>query len=372
MHSNLLKGTGDLLVDVPTMSSTTEVKAVEAGGDVFRVGECTDRRAWDEYVGRDGSGLFHRWNWNDVFAVYRLPVYRLAAYRGDRIVGVLPVVEQRSRLFKHQLVSLPWFDAAGVLADDEPESRALVEAVVQLSEAKSAELVQLRQIEEHGLSPHYRVDKLLMRLGLPADSEELWNGLKAKVRNQVRKGEKSGLDVVCGGEELLAPFYDVYSHNMRDLASPAHSRAFFEALCSAFPSEVQIWNVRLGQETIGAGLTMANGSCLEIPWASSLRKYNHLCVNHAMYWKILEHACQSGFSWFHFGRSSVGSGTYKFKQQWGAEGLPLYWYFLGDAGTVAEEIDDPAERFGLAREIWSHLPVSVSRRLGPWLISKLA
>lgn len=357
---------------MPTLSSTIEAKAIESGGDEIRVGECTDRQAWDEYVGRDGTGLFHRWNWNDVFAVYRLPVCRLAAYRGDRIVGVLPVVEQRSRLFKHQLASLPWFDAAGVLADDEPEIQALVEAVLQLRQSKSAELIQLRQIDDQGLSPHCRRDKLLMRLALPGDSEELWSRLKAKVRNQIRKGEKSGLDVVCGGEDLLPALYDVYSHNMRDLASPSHSLAFFEAICRAFPSEVQIWNVRLGEATIGAGLTMANGSCLEIPWASSLRRYNRLCVNHIMYWKILEQACQSGFAWFHFGRSTVGSGTYKFKQQWGAEELPLYWYFIGDAEAVADETGDPAERFGMARELWSRLPVSVSRRLGPWLISKLA
>jgi len=52
---------------------------------------------------------------------------------------------------------------------------------------------------------------------LPKTPEVLWKGLDAKVRNQIRKGQKANLSVAWGGPELLPDFYAVFSHNMRDL-----------------------------------------------------------------------------------------------------------------------------------------------------------
>lgn len=337
---------------------------------LIRVGECGRRTEWEAYVDRRG-GLFHRWDWSSVFDVYRLPLLRLAAYRGDRIVGILPLVQQRSRLFGTQWVSLPWFDAAGIVADEASASAALVREASSVAGARAGDTLQFRQSSEERFSPHCRTDKVLMRLRLPGSAEQLWDGLKAKVRNQVRKAEKEGLDVRDGGPELLPEFFDVYSRNMRDLGSPSHSLAFFAAICAAFAGDVTIWSVRHSGRAIGAGFTMRNGPVLEIPWASSLREFGSLCVNHAMYWKILEAACGAGFEWFHFGRSTVDSGTYHFKRQWGAEAAPLYWYYLGDERAAAG-VSDPGERFSLARRAWTRLPLCVSRRLGPRLISKLA
>ncbi len=357
-----------------TETSVMSTKALASGFASDAIAECGDRDAWDAYVAGQGAGagLFHRWDWGDVFGVYRLPVRRLAAYRGERIVGALPLVEQRSRLFGKHLVSLPWFDAAGVLADGEAESQALVSAAQSLSDSGAFETLQLRQLSEARISPHCRRDKVLMRLPLPGRSEELWDRLKGNVRNQVRKGRKGGLDVNFGGSELLPEFFAVYSRNMRDLGSPSHSVKFFRAVCERFVPEVRIWTVSLKGKTIGAGFTMSNGSILEIPWASSLREYGSLCVNHAMYWRILEAACDAGYEWFHFGRSTVDSGPYRFKKQWGAEAAPLFWYFLGQERAAAEATNGPSERFGLAQQAWQRLPLCVSRRLGPLLVSKLA
>ena len=56
-----------------------------------------------------------------------------------------------------------------------------------------------------------------MVLGLEVTVEEQWRVLDRKVRNQVRKAEKEGLQVESGGAELLDAFYSVLAHNMRDL-----------------------------------------------------------------------------------------------------------------------------------------------------------
>src|SRR5438046_9703572 len=85
-----------------------------------------------------------------------------------------------------------------------------------------------------------------MRLELPATAGALWDQLNAKVRNQVRKGQKGGFTVHWGGAELLDEFYDVFSRNMRDLGTPAFGRRLFAAVLRQFPDQSELCVVRDG------------------------------------------------------------------------------------------------------------------------------
>ncbi|MBW2163964.1 MAG: hypothetical protein JRF43_05870 [Deltaproteobacteria bacterium] len=46
-----------------------------------------------------------------------------------------------------------------------------------------------------------------MILSLPASSDVLWSGFKAKLKSQIRRPEKEGLRGHMGGPELLEDFY---------------------------------------------------------------------------------------------------------------------------------------------------------------------
>lgn len=318
------------------------------------------------------GSIFHRPEWENVYAAYRLPYYRLTVQRDGRVAGVLPLVAMRSRLFGSQLVSLPWFDAAGISASDEEIATQLCEQALALAAELNIGVVQIRQDRPRELSPHVRTDKVVQRLKLESNPDDLWDGLKATVRNQVRKAEKSGLVVERGGAERLDQLFAVYSRNMRDLGSPSHSRRLFGAVLEAFPDETAVYIVRHEQTVVGGGLTVANGSTLEIPWASSLREYNRFCVNHGMYWRIVADACREGYEWFSFGRSTAGSGPYRYKKQWKPEESPLPWYFLSreDKHAAAAAVP-PQEKFGVASRLWAKLPLGLSRQLGPFVMSRV-
>ena len=318
------------------------------------------------------STLYHRTAWDDVWNAYGLRAVRFAAVEGARVVGVLPVVHQKSLLFGNRLVSLPWFDAAGVIAPSDAIRDALIHAACEHARGVGATAVHLRQYKPYEGSFSARTDKVLMRLALPNDSATLWDSFSPKVRNQVRKAEKSGLQVQVGGQEHLDALFDVYSANMRDLGSPSHSRRFLAAVLEAFGPQTRIFRISLDGETVGAGMTLSDGGTMEIPWASSLRRYNALCVNHQLYWSILRHACDAGLEWFHFGRSTVDSGTYRFKRQWGAEPHTLYWYDVDSHSGEANNAERSEESYGLGRRMWARLPVCISRWLGPRIIRHVA
>jgi FemAB-related protein (PEP-CTERM system-associated) len=288
---------------------------------------------------------------------------------GDRTRGWLPLAYVRSLLFGRFLVSLPYLNTAGVVADDEATARLLIDRAVRLADELQVRYLELRHERpvEHPALTGRLSTKVHMRLPLPLTGEQLWKQIPSKVRNQVRKGQKSGLSVVWGAEELLPDFYEVFSHNMRDLGTPVYGRALFRAVLRQFPGRAELCVVRAGDRPAAGALLLHGAGVTEVPSASALRRYNFTCANMLMYWRLLERAVGRGQAVFDFGRSTRDSGTYAFKKQWGALPCPAEWQYYVRRGTAADMRPDSAGNRRLVR-LWRRLPVSLTRLIGPPIV----
>jgi serine/alanine adding enzyme len=296
-------------------------------------------------------------------------VYMLEAFDGDRTTGVLPLAFVHSYLFGRYLVSLPYLNSNGVVAADEETRRRVIERAVQLADELQVRHLELRheQAVEHPALNARMDSKVHMRLKLPDFPGPLWEQLPAKVRNQVRKGEKSDLKIEWGGVERLDEFYAVFSRNMRDLGTPVYGRSLFASILRHFPNEAELCVVRQGDAAVAAALLLHGRGVTEVPSASSLREYNSTCANMFMYWNLLERAVRRGQGVFDFGRSTVDGGTYKFKKQWGAVAEPAVWQYYvrdGDAGELRP--DNP--RYQRLIRLWQRLPVRLTRWIGPSIV----
>jgi FemAB-related protein (PEP-CTERM system-associated) len=203
-----------------------------------------------------------------------------------------------------------------------------------------------------------------MRLDLPGSVGQLEKGLGGKVRNQVKKGRSNGLDVVWGTGELLGEFYAVFAENMRDLGTPVYSRRLFASILEQFPERAELCVVRQGRKAVAAALLLHGWGVTEVPSASSLRACNSTCANMLMYYHLLVRAVERGQDMFDFGRSTPGSGTYRFKQQWGAQPFGAEWQSYLRTGTLEEtRPDNPRYRWPI--RVWQHLPLWLAGMLGP-------
>ena len=334
----------------------------------------TDRGDWDRYVsGHPEATACHLFSWRDVVAeVFRQAPYYLAA-RGDdlRIRGVLPLVRLKSMLFGDFLVSMPYLNYGGALADDASVNLGLIESAVSLARELGVRHLELRNVDP--VLPQWptRTDKVTMRLPLKDSAEAMHKALGSKLRSQIRRPEKEGATCASGGAELLDEFYAVFAENMRDLVTPVYSRDFFAAILGALPERSRIFIVRAAGTPAAAGLVLGFGQMLEIPWASSLRKFNRLSVNMLLYWKVLEYACDHGYKTFDFGRSSRDSGTFRFKQQWGAQPVTLNWhYWLRDGGDLPQ-LNPSNPRYRAMIATWQRLPLWLANAMGPRIVRSL-
>lgn len=298
----------------------------------------------------------------------------IIARRENRMVGYLPLALVTSRLFGRFLVSLPYLNLAGVVADDDVIAQALLDEASDLARVHDVQYMELRH--GHGVTHTHltqqRDEKVRMVLDLPGDSETLWANLKAKVRNQIRKGDSFDLSMHWGGLELADDFYNVFAINMRDLGTPVYPRKLFTKIIETFPQTAEFAVVRHAGQAIAGALLIHDplrltGGITQVPSASTLRQFNHTNANMWMYHHLLCRAIERGASQFDFGRSSEDSGTYRFKKQWGAMPSPTIWQYhvrRGDINTVRPDSPKYKRRI----ETWQKLPVWVTRLVGPTIV----
>lgn len=295
---------------------------------------------------------------------------------GGAIRGYLPLALVRSRLFGRFLVSLPYLNRAGVVADDPATAAALIEQAVALAAEHDVQYLELRHGADavaHDALGATRDEKVRMVLDLPADAGGLWDLIGSKVRNQIRKGEKHALSIRFGGVELLDEFYAVFAVNMRDLGTPVYGRSLFHSILTTFAGDAELAVVDYQGRVIAAAMLVhdtlrASGpATTQVPSASSLRQFNATNANMWMYHQLLLRAIVRGAAVFDFGRSSVDSGTYRFKKQWGASPHPTVWQYHVRRGDMnAMRPDNPSMQRKVA--VWQKLPVWVTRMIGPTIV----
>lgn len=336
--------------------------------------DCSDSMLWDGYItNHPAASNYHRYGWRGVVETsFQHSCYYLAAHAKDgSTVGVLPLVFMKSSLFGRFLVSLPFFNYGGLLCDNQEIGDDLLAEADALRKELRAEYVELRHTTPWLADMPTKQHKVSMMLHLAKDVETQWQGFNAKLRNQVRKAEKSGLSASVGGKELLADFYTVFVRNMRDLGTPVYAEKFFMEVLEAFPDHTRIIAVYLEGKPVAAGLITWFRETVEIPWASSIRDYNPLCPNNLLYWTALQYALANSFKRFDFGRSTPGEGTCRFKEQWGARPIQLSWQYLLPEGASLPELNNKNTKFEMAIRLWQMLPLPVTKVFGPCIVKNI-
>jgi FemAB-related protein (PEP-CTERM system-associated) len=341
--------------------------------------------AWDAFAAAHGT-RYHLWGWKQVFeeAFGHQTVY-LAALRNGRaaatnpssganpgeITGILPLVVMQTPLFGRFAVSLPFVDGGGLCAVNRESADALLAHARALAIERGLSHIEMRHVQAQCPALPVRQHKVGMQLALPGTAAAAWEALDRKVRNQVRKAEKSGLAARHGGAELVDAFYRIFAQNMRDLGTPVYSRKLFETVFAVFAATTRVFVVELEGQPVAAGIAMQYGDAMAVPWASSLREHRALCPNNLLYWRAIEYAIAQRCTIFDFGRSTEGQGTYQFKAQWGALPVPLHWEYVLLNRASLPDLSPANPKFSVAIEAWKRLPLPVASWLGPHIVRHL-
>ena len=330
---------------------------------------------WDDFVrGHVAASAYHLASavriGTEAFGLRTL--FLTARDDGGRLAGVLPLVEQSSLLFGRFLTSVPFFTYGGILANGPEATSALVHAATALAQERRARHVELRHMAPlPGLTLSERLDKVSMVLPLPDSEAELNKKLGSKLRSQIKRADREQIEVVWGGGELVSEFYAVFAPAMHELGTPVYPQRFFDIACRALREVCAVLIVRMQGHAEAAAIVVRHGRRIEVPWAAATALGKRNSVNMRMYWEMLRYSVSAGAEGFDFGRSTVDSGTYKFKAQWGAQPLQLHWHYWLPGGAAIPKLNQSNPKYARAADLWRRMPLWCANLIGPHIVRNL-
>lgn len=339
------------------------------------VSSAADERAWAAFVDAHPDGtLFHHPDW--AAAVARCfghqPLHQLA-WRGDAVVGVLPLMAINSIFAGRILDSMPYATYGGLLASDAEAREALTGAALRLVYDHGARQLTLRSATAVVADLPTDERYCCFRRALPTTLDELKTYLPRKARAAARQAaERDGL-TVTHDQQLLRTVYGLYARSMRRLGSVNYSLRFFETLVERLGSRAWVSVAWQDGRPIAGLLSFVYRDTVMPYFLGADERVRGTGSTNLLYYAVMERAVQAGLATFDFGRTRRENvGAFAFKRNQGFEPQPLGYQRFVPPGLNPPDLSPTNPRFSLARRVWQRLPLFVTRPVGAWVAKSVA
>jgi FemAB-related protein (PEP-CTERM system-associated) len=326
----------------------------------------SQRDGWDSYVAaQESATAFHRSAWGRAIqASMGHGVQYLAAFQGGEIVGILPLIHVKSRLFGNSLSSLSFAVYGGPVADTADIHAALDEAAWSLAQKLGISALEYRHKTQS--RPDWTCKSetyATFRRTLLSTRDENLKAIPRKQRAEVRKAMDKGLTVAI--EKDADAHFTVYSESVRNLGTPVFPKKLFDALLHFYGPDADVLTVSKDGLPAASVLSLYHRNEVLPYYGGGTAAARELRANDHMYFELMNHAAELGCTHFDFGRSKFGTGAFAFKKNWGFEAAPLYYEYRLADGASMPDINPNNPKYKMMVEVWQKLPLPIANWLGP-------
>ena len=333
---------------------------------------------WDAFIEEHPDAtFFHLLPWRDIArGVFGHRPHYLARREGGAFAAVLPLIEVRSRLFGHALISTAFCVGGGPLAKSGAGLRSILQEAERLGCEVGVDYIELRDVRcgvqgELGDGWVARDDLYAtFEAPIPGSEEENLKQIPRKQRAIVRKALERDLTTTI--DDGVEDFFAVYSRTMRDHGTPALPRRFFQALKEAFGDRCEILTVRQEGRPVSSVLSYYYRGRVLPYYTGSMPEARTLGSNDLMYWKLMRRAAGHGCAVFDFGRSKRGTGPFSFKRNWGFEPRAVTHHYRLIRSRGLPNVNPTNPKYRTMIEAWRRLPLPVANAISPLLSRSLA
>lgn len=327
---------------------------------------------WDDYVAScPDATFFHKAGWKHVIErSFGQKTHFLFAKKNGQVSGLVPLAHYKSRLFGNGLISNGCCMGGGPIADDDDGYDALDSSAISMMGKLNADFIEYRRpIRRH--DDWASRDDLYVTFERKSESTEDKNlkQIPRKQRAVVRKAIDAGL--VAEIDKNIDRFYPLYAKTVHRLGTPVFSKSYFRNLLSEFSGECDILTVSHKGKPVSSVLSFYFRDRVMPYYAGADDSARALGASDFMYWRLMRHGVERGYTMFDFGRSKVGSGPYSFKKNWGFEPIPVVHEYRLARGGGLPEINPRNPKYRLFIAMWKKLPLPVANLVGPHIVRNI-
>ena len=251
------------------------------------------------------------------------------------IAGGIAVIELGRRLGGRRWASLPFTDFCPPLLRGVGEA----ELAAALERLRRARGVSSWEVRAPLAGPGDPAKLRGVRHVLPLrDPDELFAGFRSQVRRNIRKAERSNLEVRAAQrrEELTRAYFDLHVDTRRRLGVPPQPRRFFERLWEHVlePGLGYLLLAFHGRTAVAGAVFLEWNGRVVYKYGASDQQHWALRPNNLLLWECIRERAAAGAVSFDFGRTDLeDQGLRAFKAGWGAEEEPLRYTQLGRSSS---------------------------------------
>ena len=342
---------------------------------VLRAGHHGDDAARDAFVqGCPDASFFHQSGWRRVIQrVFGHYPRDLVAFRGERCVGVLPLMETRTLSGGRNLISMPYGVYGGPVAQEPSIARQLVERAKAMADELAVKRLEIRYLKDPG-DDGMQESSLYWTFirDLPSDPADVLKGMPKKARAEARKARnRHGLEL-CHGDWFIHDLWRLFLQNKQALGSPGLPLKHFHAIQEEFGDRTCVHIVRKDRDPVAAVMSFCFRDTLIAYYAGTVPGADRACsASNFMYMALQEWAVEQGYRVFDFCRSRADSGAFSFKRHQGFEPQQLHYRFHLVKAKSLPSFTPSNPKTRILRSTWSKLPAwlaqTASERLARYL-----
>jgi FemAB-related protein (PEP-CTERM system-associated) len=341
---------------------------------MIRISALRSESAWDAFVHSHADAtFFHLSAWRRVIeTAFAHRAHYLQAEQDGAIVGVLPLVQVKTRLFGHTLISNPFCVYGGPLAASAEAVQALAAHAAGLRQTLGASACEFRFL--HAPPPGWLDESwqprealyVTFRRAISGDDAANLKSIPRKQRAVVRHAIERGLRATT--DRNVDGLHAIYARSVRNLGTPVFARRYFRILAEVFGDAMDVVTVRNGETPVASVMNFYWRDEV-IPYYGGGTEQARSCGgNDFMYWEVMRRAAANGARLFDFGRSKQGTGAFAFKKNWGFTPTPLAYRFALAPGQAMPDNNPLNPKYRLMIAAWKRLPVPLANLIGPVLV----
>lgn len=287
------------------------------------------KERWDSFVEAQALGtVYHHSLWHaSIEKTYGYSTYYLLREDSGKISAGLPLAVCKSPLGSKRLISYPFSDVCGPLAENDTDAADLMRAAVELRKTLPADSVELREFQTNGLdgaTPEYYG----FVLDLDRPEESVYKSFhKDCIRRAIKKAIRCGVAVTEGRSiEDMRAYYGLHLKTRRRQGVPSQPMSFFENLWEKlYPKGMlTLLFAECGGIKIAGLVLLKHKKTAYYKYGASDERFFRFCPNQILMWSAIKNAIIEGFERFDFGRTYSGDASLiEYKSRWGAHKIPM-------------------------------------------------
>jgi hypothetical protein len=282
-----------------------------------------DKARWNNYCDRQVNlPPLSRFEWKYVLEeTYGVKVFQIMGLdEQEQVCGILPIYEIKDYSGSPNIYSMKF----GLVADNTKIADSLLDFVNQLAQKRS--VTKMTIYSGYGQYELYEpsVSATTVILDIFPSEKVMWQKIRGKARNMVRKAKNDGITVEQGVSNLES-FYTVYSNRMLQKSVRIHSLSYFHNIIEYMGDQTQLFIARKAGEIVGGMFLIYSGDTGAYIYGGSLVDKG-TSPNQLLLWEMVCFCIENDIKFLDLGESIEGSGVHNFKIWFGGKSKNIYYY----------------------------------------------